>query len=98
MFGMVGVGGNNEARAFGLCRADMIRAQIETLRTRMALEPHTATNGGGDNPVEIETEGLAMQQQTSRGMAERFQMRAFERPQQPVSHLLRLLIHMAMYA
>ena len=76
---MMRIGGNNEARSFRFGRADMIRAQIQTLRARIHFEPDAAPDGLADDLIEIESERLAMQQQTSRRMAQRFQMRTFER-------------------
>ena len=98
MLGMVRVGRNGELRALGFRRARVDGVQVQPFGAGVDLQPHAAPHGLRHHAVEIERERIALQQQAAGGMAQNPQVRAFQRAQQPVGHLRRFHVHVAVHA
>src|SRR3954447_13430598 len=96
--GMMRVRGDGELRAFRLGRTDHRAMKVEALRTAVDFQPYSPAYRLRRDTIEVERKAVALQQAAAGRVPHDAKMRALERAQQTVSHLLRREVHVTMYA
>src|SRR5713226_7369079 len=92
---MMGVGGYSESGATGFGLAEHGGVEIQALGTGVDFQPDVAAHGLVYHSLEIEAEGLAMQQEAAGGVSHDFYGWALQRAEQAVGHLSGLQVHVA---